>query len=70
MLAASNDGRYMENGEIIEVPGNKLFEHYWLTDIPGSGVFEAYVNRDALPYQKIYGIDESKNDVQHGRYAA
>jgi len=56
MLAATNDGRYMKNGEIIEIPGNRLFEHYWLTDIPNAGVFEAYVNRDALPYRSLYSI--------------
>lgn len=61
MLAANNTGRYLRNGTVIEVPGNKLFEHYRLTDIPGSGVFEAYVNRDALPYLKIYGIESAKS---------
>ena len=47
MLAASNDGRYMEHGRVIEVPGDQLFRHYWLKSVPGAGVFEAYVNRDA-----------------------
>ncbi|SMC97967.1 saccharopine dehydrogenase (NADP+, L-glutamate forming) [Desulfocicer vacuolatum DSM 3385] len=61
LLAAGNDGRYLEEGKIVEVPGCKLFEHYWLTDIPGSGVFEAYVNRDALPYLDLYGIPTAKN---------
>ena len=60
MLAANNDGRYLDEGRIVDVPGHKLFEHYWLTDIPGSGVFEAYVNRDALPYLKLYGIESAK----------
>jgi saccharopine dehydrogenase-like NADP-dependent oxidoreductase len=59
MLAATNDGRYMEHGRITEVPGNRLFEHYWLKSVPGAGVFEAYVNRDALPYLKIYGIEDA-----------
>lgn len=58
MLAATNDGRYLNNGDIIEIPGDKLFEHYWLIDIlPGAGTFEAYVNRDALPYIELYNID-------------
>ncbi|MBF0201687.1 MAG: saccharopine dehydrogenase NADP-binding domain-containing protein [Desulfamplus sp.] len=65
MLAANNDGKYMKDGSIIEVPGDKLFEHYWLTDIPGSGVFEAYVNRNALPYLKLYGI-ESAHSIYRG----
>ena len=60
MLAATNDGRYLENGRMIEVPGDQLFRHYWLKSVPGAGVFEAYVNRDALPYLAIYGIEDAK----------
>ncbi|MFO7714029.1 saccharopine dehydrogenase C-terminal domain-containing protein [Desulfosarcina sp.] len=59
MLAATNDGRYMEHGKVIEVPGDELFRHYWLKSVPAAGVFEAYVNRDALPYLKIYGIEDA-----------
>ena len=59
MLAATNDGRYKEHGKVIEVPGDQLFKHYWLKSVPGAGVFEAYVNRDALPYLNIYGIDDA-----------
>jgi len=61
MLAATNDGRYLEDDRIIEVPGSRLFEHYWLVDIPGAGAFEAYVNRDAIPYREIYGIPSAAN---------
>jgi len=57
MLAATNDGRYLEHGQVIEVPGSRLFEHYWLKSVPGAGVFEAYVNRDALPYISVYGLE-------------
>ncbi len=59
MLAATNDGRYMEHGKVYEVPGSDLFKHYWLKSVPGAGVFEAYVNRDALPYLEIYGIEDA-----------
>jgi len=59
MLAATNDGRYMEHGKVYEVPGYDLFKHYWLKSVPGAGVFEAYVNRDALPYLEIYGIEDA-----------
>ena len=61
LLAAGNDGRYLKNGKVVEIPGEKLFEHYWLLDVPGAGVFEAYVNRDALPYMDIYGIPKVKS---------
>ncbi|BBO74206.1 saccharopine dehydrogenase [Desulfosarcina widdelii] len=59
MMAATNDGRYKEHGKVIEVPGEELFRHYWLKSVPGAGVFEAYVNRDALPYLDIYGIEDA-----------
>ncbi|MDX2453771.1 saccharopine dehydrogenase C-terminal domain-containing protein [Desulfosarcina sp.] len=59
MLAATNEGRYMEHGKVYEVPGDDLFKHYWLKSVPGAGVFEAYVNRDAMPYVKIYGIEDA-----------
>jgi len=56
MLAALSDGRYLKDGREVVVPSEQLFEHYWLVDIPGAGTFEAYVNRDALPYINLYQI--------------
>ncbi len=60
MLAALNDGRYLQDGKEVYIPSEQLFEHYWLVDIPGAGTFEAYVNRDALPYIDLYKIPEVK----------
>lgn len=57
LIAATNDGQYLDNGRIVKVSGEDLFTHYWLKSIPAAGVFEAYVNRDSLPYQKIYGLE-------------
>lgn len=61
LMAAGNDGKYMKDGRIIEVPGCELFEHYWLKEIPGSGVYEAYVNRNSIPYLSLYGIESAQN---------
>jgi len=61
MLAAKNDGKYLKNGEVVEVDSSKLFEHYWLVDVPGAGTFEAYVNRDALPYRDSYNMQDIKS---------
>ena len=60
ILAAKNPGRYLKDGKIIEIPSEKLFEHYWFVDVPGAGVFEAYVNRDAIPYIDLYNIKSAK----------
>ncbi|GBC61587.1 saccharopine dehydrogenase [Desulfonema ishimotonii] len=59
LLAALNTGRYLRAGEVTDVPGPDLFRHYRLVDVPGAGTFETYVNRDALPYMKIYGIESA-----------
>ncbi|MEZ4525053.1 MAG: saccharopine dehydrogenase C-terminal domain-containing protein [Desulfobacterales bacterium] len=59
MLAALSDGRYMEEGKIIDIPAEKLFQHYRFIDIPDAGIYEAYVNRDKLPYRKIYGTEST-----------
>jgi saccharopine dehydrogenase-like NADP-dependent oxidoreductase len=65
LLAATNDGQYLRDGEIVQISSEGLFEHYWLVDVPGAGTFEAYVNRDALPYIDIYGI-ASARDMYRG----
>ncbi|MFA6235220.1 MAG: saccharopine dehydrogenase C-terminal domain-containing protein, partial [Bacteroidota bacterium] len=61
MLAAKNNGRYLKDGQTVNVAPEQLFEHYWLLDVPNAGTFEAYVNRDALPYLDIYGIPNAKS---------
>ena len=60
MLAATNEGKYKKDGQLIVVPGEKLFEHYWLVDIPEAGTFETYVNRDALPYWDLYDLQSAQ----------
>jgi saccharopine dehydrogenase-like NADP-dependent oxidoreductase len=61
LLAALNDGQYLRDGEVVKIESEQLFEHYWLIDVPGAGTFEAYVNRDALPYMEIYGIQSARS---------
>ena len=61
MLAARNNGRYLKDGEIVDVKPEQLFEHYWLLDVPGAGTYEAYVNRDAIPYIDLYQIKDTRS---------
>ncbi|MCD4829218.1 MAG: saccharopine dehydrogenase NADP-binding domain-containing protein [Candidatus Cloacimonetes bacterium] len=60
LLAAGNSGRYMRDGETVDVPGKDLFSHYWLVDVPGVATFEAYINRDSLPYTELYDLKHVK----------
>jgi saccharopine dehydrogenase-like NADP-dependent oxidoreductase len=56
LLAGRNPARFQKGGEIVEVPGEELFDHYWPVHIKGLGEFEGYPNRDSLPYAELYGI--------------
>jgi saccharopine dehydrogenase-like NADP-dependent oxidoreductase len=59
VLAGRNAARYKENGVIVDVPNPRLFATHYLTWIEGLGDFEAYPNRNSLPYIELYGIPET-----------
>jgi saccharopine dehydrogenase-like NADP-dependent oxidoreductase len=56
VLAGKNNGQFLENGRVVFIPSKNLFKNYVLIDIDGVGTFEAYTNRDALPYKQLYGL--------------
>ncbi len=60
LLAGRNSARYLENGKIVEVPGEKLFTYHWPIEIEGVGALEYYPNRDSLPYMTLYGIEDAE----------
>ncbi len=57
LLAGRNDGRYLENGKVVYVPGPDLFTHHWPMHVEGLPDLEAYTNRNALPYIEVYGLE-------------
>ncbi len=58
LLAARNSAHYIKDGQDITVEGKNLFKHYWPLDVEGLGEFEAYPNRDSVPYRETYGIED------------
>jgi saccharopine dehydrogenase (NADP+, L-glutamate forming) len=56
LLAGKNPARFLEDGRVVFIPAEKLFESYKMMTIPGLGEFEAYPNRDSVPYAESYGI--------------
>ncbi len=60
LLASRNSARFKRDGEIVEIPGEDLFDNYWFKEVPGVGVFENYPNRNSVPYGDLYGIPEAK----------
>ncbi len=61
-LAGTNSARYMEKGTEISVSGPDLFTHVSNLTIQaeGLGTFEAYPNRDSIPYLALYGLDSAR----------
>jgi saccharopine dehydrogenase (NADP+, L-glutamate forming) len=60
LLASRNAAKWLENGEEVSIPGEQLFEHYYLQDVKGVGTFENYPNRNSVPYNDIYGLKHAK----------
>jgi len=60
LLASLNPSKWLQDDEIISIPGEKLFENYSIQDVPGVGSFENYPNRNSIPYKDIYGLDDAK----------
>lgn len=59
LLAARNSAHYLKDGAEVNVPGRDLFKHYWPLQVEGLGQFEAYPNRDSVPYRETYGIEDA-----------
>lgn len=59
LLAARNSAHYLRDGQEVNVSGKDLFEHYWPLQVEGLGEFEAYPNRDSVPYKELYGIEDT-----------
>lgn len=60
LLASRNAAQWLQDGKIVSIPGEKLFEHYTIQDVPGVGSFENYPNRNSVPYKEIYGLKDAK----------
>ncbi len=60
VMAGNNDGCFLRNGTVVNVPTEELFRNPLKIDFPGVGQLEVYPNRDSLPYIDLYRIPETK----------
>ena len=60
LLASRNPAKWLQDGTIISIPGDQLFENYDMQDIENVGTFENYPNRDSVPYKEIYGLSDAE----------
>jgi len=60
LLAGKNSARYINDGQLVEIQSEDLFDNYVIWPIEGLGDFEGYPNRDSVPYIELYGIQSTK----------
>lgn len=60
LLAGKNSARYLKDGKEVFIPSENLFDSYSLITIEDLGDFEAYPNRNSLPYIATYDIHNTK----------
>ncbi|MGC8797336.1 MAG: saccharopine dehydrogenase C-terminal domain-containing protein [candidate division WOR-3 bacterium] len=56
LMAGRNDARFLKDGTEVLIPANRLFASAWRVRIECVGEFEAYPNRNSLPYAELYGL--------------
>ncbi|MFO7651680.1 MAG: saccharopine dehydrogenase C-terminal domain-containing protein [bacterium] len=56
VMAGRNDARYLKDGKEVFVPGPELFGNRWPLKVKDGYEFEAYANRNSLPYVELYGL--------------
>jgi len=60
LLASRNSAKWLEDGKEVDVPGERLFENYYILDVPEAGAYENYPNRNSVPYKEIYGLKDAQ----------
>lgn len=60
LLAGKNSAQYLKDSKEIFISPEDLFDNYSIINIEELGDFEAYPNRNSLPYIELYGIDSTK----------
>ncbi|MGQ9708216.1 MAG: saccharopine dehydrogenase C-terminal domain-containing protein [bacterium] len=57
LMACRNDARFLRDNQEISIPAKQLFASFWKIKIEGAAEFEAYPNRNSLPYIDLYGLE-------------
>jgi saccharopine dehydrogenase (NADP+, L-glutamate forming) len=61
VLAGQGTAQYLLDGKVKFIPYHRLFAEYETLDVPGMGEMEAFLNRDALLYKEVYGLENVPN---------
>ena len=66
LVAARSDARWLQDGDVVELPGSTLFSQPRKVEVPGVGEFEGYPNRDSVAYIDTYGFDANVKTMFRG----
>jgi len=58
--AGKNPAKYLENGKVIEVPSEKLFQAVTPIEIHPCFSMEVIPNRDSISYRETYGLQDAQ----------
>ncbi len=58
LLASRNSAKFLENGIVVDIPGEELFLNCREDMVDELGDFEVYPNRDSIIYKELYGLDD------------
>lgn len=65
IITAGKDGaRFLQDGRMVEMSYLNLFDSDRRINIPDTGSYAWYPNRDSIPYQLLYGLENAKNLVR------
>ena len=58
ITAGDGGARYYKNHKLRCLPYHRLFADPHIVELPGFGKFEAYANRDSIPYREKYNLED------------
>jgi saccharopine dehydrogenase (NADP+, L-glutamate forming) len=64
VMAGRNDARFLQDGSEVLIPGADLFGHPWTLKVKDGYEFDAYPNRNSLPYIELYGLQGVRTMVR------
>ncbi len=60
LLALRNSAKYIDLGQVVDIPGPKLMDSAKPIHIYPAFAFEGYPNRDSTHYRELYHIPEAQ----------
>lgn len=64
VLAGKAGARFRENGQIVQLPYEQLFDANRVVEIPALGYLAWYPNRDSLSYMPLYQLEEAATFIR------